>query len=119
MKRVLVVDDDPDLLEMICLMILSNNMSPLCVSSGSQALKAMEDETFDLLLMDIYLGDLDGRDLSRKLKEDLRFRSVPILLYSAGEISAPSIISSMADGFIQKPFNMTVLIQRMRIMMAA
>ena len=117
MKRVLIVDDDQDLLEMVCLMVLSCDMSPFCVSSGDQAIEAMAREAFDFILMDIYLGNYDGRDLARQLKTDPKFAAIPILLYSAGHILPDSIKTSMADGFIEKPFDMPVLIQRMRSMM--
>ena len=118
MRRVLIVDDDPDLLEMVCLMVSSSDMKPLCVSSGDQAIQAISREHFDLIVMDIYLGQHDGRELARQLKADPKFAAIPILLYSAGHISPDSIYRSKADGFIQKPFEMPDLLSRMRSMMA-
>jgi DNA-binding response OmpR family regulator len=114
MVRVLIVDDDIDLLEMICLMASSNGFNPTCVSSGKAALEALEKEKFSLLLMDIFLGDYDGRQIARELKESINYSHIPILLYSAGQIEPSSIAESKAEGFIQKPFNMHDMIYRIR-----
>ncbi len=117
MKKVLIIDDDHDLLDMVCLMVLSNGIDAVGVRSGQEALKAMEEGSFALILMDIYLGDYDGRALAREWKESPRYKDIPILLYSAGTINPASVVDSRADGFFQKPFDMPVLINRMREMM--
>lgn len=114
MVRVLIVDDDLDLLEMVCLMAANYGLNPTCVSSGSAALETLKNEKFSLLLMDIFLGDHDGRDIARQLKGSDDYRDIPILLYSAGHIDSSSIRNSRAEGFIQKPFEMKDLISRMR-----
>lgn len=119
MKRVLIIDDDVDLLDLVCLMAKSSQMNPKCVTSGTLALEALATESFDLILMDIYLGDHDGRELARRLKTDDQFRHIPILLYSAGNVSLASVEESQADGFLQKPFEMKTLINRMRDLMVA
>jgi len=66
--------------------------------------------------MDIFLGDHDGRHIARELKGSDAHKNLPILLYSAGQIDTSSITESKAEGFIQKPFNMKDLINRMRSM---
>lgn len=114
MVRVLIVDDDADLLEMVCLMASIHGLNPTCVNSGEAALEAIGKEEFSLLLMDIFLGDHDGRQISRKLKESVEYGHIPILLYSAGQIDSSSIAESKAEGFIQKPFNIHDMISRIR-----
>ncbi len=114
MVRVLIVDDDLDLLEMVCLMAAHYGLNPTCVSSGSAALETLKGQKFSLLLMDIFLGDYDGRQIARELKGSDDYKNIPILLYSAGQIDSSSITESMAEGFIQKPFNMKDLISRMQ-----
>ena len=119
MTQVLIVDDDQDLLEMVCLMVQSSNMQPQCIESGAKVFPCLEARNFDLILMDIYLGDHDGRHLANQIKNDVRYRHIPILLYSAGTISQESIEESLANGFIKKPFEMPVLINRLRSMVNA
>ena len=114
MVRVLIVDDDVDLLEMVCLMAAIHGLNPICVSSGSEALETLKKEKFSLLLMDVFLGDHDGRDIARELKGSNDYRDIPILLYSAGQIDSSSIRDSKAEAFIQKPFDMKDLISKMR-----
>ncbi len=119
MKRVLIVDDDEDLLEVVCLIVASSNMSPKCILRGAEVFPCLEAEPFDLILMDIYLNDKDGRELARQLKQDARYSHIPIILYSAGNITRESIEQSLANDFLKKPFDMPVLIDRIRKMIVA
>jgi CheY-like chemotaxis protein len=114
MIRVLIVDDDADLLEMVGLMVMAHGLSPTCVNNGPAVLEALKNETFSLVLMDIFLGDYDGRQIARQLKTSVEYGHIPILLYSAGQIESSSIEESKAEGFIQKPFDMKYLISQMQ-----
>jgi CheY-like chemotaxis protein len=116
MVNVLVVDDDEELLDMVCLMVQTNNMKATCIGSGAEVFPTLEGSSFDLILMDIYLRSHDGRQLARQIKEDRRFRHIPIMLYSAGNITPESIRESLANDFIQKPFEMNVLIGKIHDM---
>ena len=117
MKRVLIVDDDIDLLDLVCLILQAANLSPKGIVTESELLPTLATEHFDLILMDIYLGDTDGRQISRHLKTDDRYKEIPILLYSAGDISPASIDESLANAFLKKPFDMPVLINRINHLM--
>jgi DNA-binding response OmpR family regulator len=72
----------------------------------------MEELHPDLVLMDIYLGDSDGRVLCKQLKSSKEFGLVPIILYSAGYIANSSIRDSMADDFLVKPFDIKQLLAK-------
>jgi len=67
-----------------------------------------------VVLMDIYLGDFDGRTLCKQIKLNQTYYALPVLLYSAGNIDAESITNSSADGFLQKPFDMKTMIKLVR-----
>jgi CheY-like chemotaxis protein len=108
--NVLIVDDDKELLDMVCLMLEKNNMIATCIENGLQLFAMLETSQFDVILMDIYLGNCDGRELARQIKADSRFSHIPVLLYSAGNVQSRSIGESLADDFIEKPFDMPVLI---------
>lgn len=114
MINVLIVDDDEELLFMMGLMIKSHHMKATCIGMGAEILPSLETAQFDLILMDIFLGGDDGRHLTRRFKTDDRYSHIPILLYSAGNIETASIRESLADDFIQKPFEMPVLIEKIR-----
>lgn len=104
---------------MVCLVVLSNKMEAVCVTSGTDMLNILEQKNFNLILMDIFLGEDDGRLIAKKLKDDNRFQNIPIILYSAGQIHSSSIAASKADAFIQKPFDIIDLVNTMKQLMTA
>lgn len=87
-----------------------------CISSGSEVFGMLTKRNFDLALMDTYFGAQDSRRLAREIKSDSRYNHITILLYSAKTISQDSIEQSLANDFIRKPFEMPVLINRIREM---
>lgn len=112
MSHLLIVDDDPDLLEMITIVLSSQGHKVTTISSGAALPNALDGILPDLILMDIYLGDTDGRDLCRQLKDSDSYSSIPVLLYSAGYIQQDSITASGAEDFIAKPFDIYQLRER-------
>ena len=68
MNSVLIVDDDPDILDMVSLVLKTNNLRVNCINNGADLLPAIHKSKPDVVLMDIYLGDVDGRDLCNSLK---------------------------------------------------
>jgi DNA-binding response OmpR family regulator len=114
MLKVLVVDDDKDLLEMVTLVLRINGMDVFGVNDHLQFFPALNAFKPDMVLLDIYLQEADGREICRQLKSLEEFTHTPVLLYSAGHISASSIEECQANGFLQKPFDISVLLKRIR-----
>jgi DNA-binding response OmpR family regulator len=114
MNSILVVDDDPDILDMVNLVLTTYELRVSCISSGAALLPAMEEYKPDLVLMDIYLGDADGRNLCSSLKTSAQYKHIPVILYSAGHITTASVKESMADDFLAKPFDNLRLINKIR-----
>jgi DNA-binding response OmpR family regulator len=112
MPNVLVVDDDPDLLEMVTVALTINKMTVQCLSKGQLLFDFLAVQRPDIILMDIYLGESDGRTLCYSLKNEEQYRNIPVILYSAGHITASSVHESLADSFITKPFDITQLINK-------
>lgn len=112
MLNVLVVDDDTDLLEMVSLVLTSHNMKVECLNKGDLLFQSVATDKPDIVLMDIYLGDSDGRDLCRTLKSSDQYHNIPVILYSAGNITAASVQESKADDFLSKPFDIRQLINK-------
>ncbi len=115
MTKILVVDDDDDILEMMCLILESYNLTPTCVPDGKGIREIIDDINPALILMDIYLGKQDGRTICHSLKESAIYGHIPIILYSAGHISSESIKASLADAFIVKPFNVQELVNQIKL----
>jgi DNA-binding response OmpR family regulator len=114
MIKVMLLDDDTDLLDMVCLMLSVPEMKPYCFDDCKQFMPVLEAETFDIVVMDVFLGECDGRSLCKQVKSMKEYSSLPVLLYSAGNISDASIRESGADYFLQKPFDMHVLLEQIQ-----
>ena len=112
MAFVLIVDDDVDLLEMVSYALKINGMTVECLDQGALLMTKVVDRKPDIILMDIYLGDSDGRDLCRILKTDPALQMIPVILYSAGHIPMETVKQSLADEFISKPFSITHLVDQ-------
>src|SRR6478735_257918 len=106
MTTVLVVDDDKDLLEMISLVLSKYDFNISCINKGLKLFDSIDSVNPDIVLMDIFLGDADGRELCHQLKVSDR-NHLPVILYSAGQITPLSIKDSLADDFVTKPFNIS------------
>lgn len=113
MPSILVVDDDSELLFLVTQIMAFHNMEVKGITYGEEVLSSLEAEHFDIILMDIFIGTQDGRQLTRQIKTDSRFADIPILLYSAGIIDEKSIRECGADGFVSKPFDMDYLVSRL------
>ena len=117
MNSVLLVDDDPDLLDMVSLVLKTNDLHVKCINTGSALLPAITEYHPDVVLMDIYLGDADGRELCNSLKSSTEFRHIPVILYSAGHIKPSSVKKSQADDYLTKPFDNNQLVKKIRALM--
>jgi CheY-like chemotaxis protein len=84
MARILVVDDDPDFVEITRTILESNGYEVASAANGNQALKAMRQELPDLVLLDVMMSTvLDGLNLSHVISEDPELRKVPIVMISS------------------------------------
>ena len=84
MKRVLVVDDDPDFVEIISMVLRKEGYELDSASSGNQALEKMRASPPDILLLDVMMsGILDGVNVSFQMAEDPKLKSVPIVMISS------------------------------------
>lgn len=114
MIKALVVDDDEDLLDMVTLMLQASDMEVVTLSGGSRFFETMKTEQPDIVILDIFLGDSDGRILCKKLKESKEFGTIPVILYSAANITQDMIEEACAEHFMAKPFEMDVLVNCIR-----
>lgn len=114
MPHILVVDDDADLLELVTLVLKRSRYQVTALQDGTKVMSAVGDISPDIILMDIYLGNIDGRIICKNLKTSESSKNIPIILYSAGNISAQSITESLADSFVVKPFNNAEILEKIQ-----
>ena len=119
MPHILVVDDDADLLELVTLVLKRSQYQVTALQDGTKVIPTIEDVAPDIILMDIYLGSTDGRNICKNLKTNDKFQDIPVILYSAGNITSQSIIESKADSFIVKPFNNAEILEKIQSLQAS
>lgn len=83
MKNILVVDDEKDIRELIKNLLAKNNYNVMTASGGKEALDIAKTNHPDLILLDIIMPDMDGRDVLLKLKQDENTKDVPVIILTA------------------------------------
>jgi CheY-like chemotaxis protein len=121
-KRVLVVDDDPEIVTFLATLLELEGIESQVATSANAAL-AMVDRAGapELVLLDIAMPDRDGLDLFRAVKRDPRTRDVPVFVVSArpGKDVVERALAAGAEEFIRKPFENQELIARIRTRLSA
>jgi DNA-binding response OmpR family regulator len=114
--KIVVVEDEPDILEVIEYNLSREGLQVVTASSGDEGLRAITREAPDLVLLDLWLPGIDGIEVCRKLKMDPVTQRIPIIMVSAkGEES--DIVLGLgvgADDYVAKPFRPKELIARVK-----
>lgn len=113
MKRVLIVEDDKNISEMIYDLLKLNNYEPITAFDSSQALEK-HGKTIDLILLDLMLPKMNGKDIIKKLKE---INNCPIIIVSAiSDVDMKVLLFDLgADDYITKPFQNKELLARIKL----
>ena len=113
--KILMVDDDDELRESLSEQLeLHEEFDIVQAATAKAGLEAAKAQRFDLLLLDVGLPDMDGRDLCRLMRrEDVR---APIIMLTAQDSDADTILGleAGANDYVTKPFRLNVLLARMR-----
>ncbi len=117
--RVLVVEDEPHIRELVCLHLGHEGYTCDGVGDGRQALELAESERFDLIVLDVMLPGLDGLSLCRAIRNGQINRDVPILMLTARRDEADKVVGleSGADDYLAKPFGVRELVARVRALL--
>ena len=117
MQKILVVDDDKDLLEMVEMTLSRVGYHITTLAKGSGFINIVESLHPDIILLDIFLGDSDGRTLCYNLKLQPAYENIPVILYSAGYVPLSTITHSKADEFMIKPFEIKQLVEKIKTLL--
>jgi two-component system, OmpR family, response regulator RegX3 len=112
--RVLVVDDDPGILEVVAYSLTSEGFEVETVRDGATALEQAMEETHDLVILDLMLPGLSGTEVCRRLRAERR--TMPILMLTAKDAELDRVLGLElgADDYVTKPFSQAELISRVR-----
>lgn len=118
-KKIMVVEDDPDILESIEITLSKAGYQVTAVLESKKVLKHLESFTPDLIIMDVMMPPPDGFELCRLIKADERTKSVPIVLLSARTRQAEVEMGfqSGADRYLAKPFMNEELIKTIELLL--
>jgi two-component system phosphate regulon response regulator PhoB len=115
-ERVLVVDDEEDILELVRYNLNKDGYKISCALTGEEAIRMARAEAYDLIILDLMLPGIDGLEVTRKLKDESKTRGVPVVMLTAkGEES--DVVTGLelgADDYITKPFSPRILTARVR-----
>ena len=113
--KILVVDDDQDILRLASTALTQANFNVSTATSTLEASRAMENTLPDLILLDVMLPDVGGREFAKELKKDPRTAKIPIIMMSAVAKSLHEQVLGLAHGaedYVIKPFKIPGLISK-------
>lgn len=114
-KKILVVDDDHDIREIISLILIEEGYLVTGLNNGRSVVKNIQNDRPDLVLLDVQLGDVDGRDVCKELKGASDTCAIPVMMISANS-SWQSLLETdcKADDFLDKPFDIVELVDHVK-----
>ncbi len=115
-EKILVVDDEEDILELVRYNLEREGFQVTCAESGEKAMERTRQEAPELIVLDLMLPGIDGLEVARRLKQDQKTAALPIVMLTAKGEEA-DIVTGLelgADDYITKPFSPRVLIARIK-----
>jgi CheY-like chemotaxis protein len=120
-KLILVVDDDPDLVESVSMKLESEGLQVAKAYDGVEAWDRIKDEKPDMLILDVMMPRKNGYELCDEIKKDDKFKDITVLLLTAVADAVPSTTythmdgkTTLADDFIPKPIDLDNLMEIVR-----
>jgi len=110
-KKIFIADDDQDILEIISMILRTKNYDVQATSDANDIFNFKEGLP-DLILMDIWMSGLDGREICKSLKENPLTKNIPFIFISANSNIEEITKEYKADDYIAKPFEMQYLLKK-------
>ncbi|MBA2248610.1 MAG: response regulator [Chitinophagaceae bacterium] len=114
MHKILVVDDDPGILDAMEIALTLKGYEVEVTPHGEEAFSMIESFAPDLVFLDVYLSGMDGRDICKQLKANKKTKDLPIIMFSANKSMRDVFKECNANDFIGKPFNMDELYDKIK-----
>ena len=121
-KRVLIIDDDPDLVEAVSMLLEAEGMEPLAAYGGIEGLEIARAQKPDLIILDVMMEDKDGFAVAKEVSRDDKLRDIPVIMLTAVAEHAmdtsyapqAAIKSLEADEWFDKPVDPAALVGRIK-----
>jgi len=110
-QKILVVEDNRDNRELVVKVLKINGYHVIEAVDGQEAIEKTKAENPDLILMDLFIPKIDGYEVTRRLKRDMDFKSIPIIALTAHAMKGDMEVALAAgcDGYIPKPIDVREL----------
>ncbi|MFA6349447.1 MAG: response regulator [Candidatus Omnitrophota bacterium] len=115
-KRILLVDDEAELVELVKMRLEANGYDILTAYDGKEALDVAKKEMPDLIILDLMLPQIDGYKVCRMLKFDEKYKKIPIIIFTARALDTDKKVGMEvgADDYIVKPFEPELLLMKIK-----
>ena len=113
-KKILIVDDEPDIVETLKFLVESEGFEGITALDGEEALKKAKEEKPDIIILDVMLPKINGYKVCRLLKFDSKYKHIPILMVTARSQEEDKVIGEEtgADEYITKPFDINEIVEK-------
>jgi DNA-binding response OmpR family regulator len=118
-KKILVVEDEADILHLVTLYLEKEGFRLYTAGTGVQALKLVKEERPDLIILDLMLPELDGLEVCKKIRMNADTAMIPILMLTAKAEESDTVIGLElgADDYVTKPFSPKALVARVKALL--
>ena len=116
-NKIMVVDDEPDVVDLVKLVLESDGFSVVTAYSGKEALEKIDGEMPDLVLLDIMMPQMDGWEVYSRIRANPNTKNIPVAMLTAKSQSIDKMIGLhvvKVDDYITKPFGRSELLERVK-----
>ena len=120
-KQIVCIEDDPEMIELIRLILNRRSVQVHGASGGEEGLKLIREKHPDLVLLDLMMPDMDGWEVYQQMKSDESIRDIPVIVVTAKAQSIDKVLGlhiAKVDDYIAKPFNPQDLIDSVEKVLA-
>ena len=120
MPKILLVDDEPDILQVVALRLRTAGYEVITGRDGQEAIALVRQHQPDLVILDVMMPKLNGFQVARMIKLDKKLKDIPVFLLTARTQPSDKTTGTHvgADEYITKPFDMKVLVERINTWLA-
>jgi DNA-binding response OmpR family regulator len=114
-KRILIVDNEQEVLDLIQLILNVNGYETVTAGGGAECLNALAEQTVDLVILDIMMPEVDGWEVLRQLKSQGKADAIPVMLLTAKAQPIDRMLGLNVFGvreYVTKPFNLNDFLER-------
>ena len=121
MKKILIVDDEQDIVESLKFVLEAADFTCYCAYNGEDGLKLAREIVPDLIILDVMMTRINGFKISRLLKFDAKYKNIPILMVTARSQEEDKLIGEEtgADEYITKPFDLDDVVKTVQKYLAS